>query len=142
MRHSVIIIFLTILISCTTKTRVDGVQIGNTLHEQQDFSTNIRFAELIHQSLNRNTEAFAELLRFPCGGAAGCYDLGSVITQIVYKVGEQNFSEMIKNFSKEQKHDIRNYLEVGLEYGYRVEKSAPNKTVDQQFPFLNKMLVH
>jgi hypothetical protein len=132
---------LTVLTSCTINTSVDSVQIGNTLQEQQDFSTNKRFAKLVHQSLNRNAEAFAELLRFPCGGAAGCYDLGSVITQIVYKVGEQNFSEMIKNFSKEQKRDILNYLEVGLEYGYNLEKSAPNKTVDQQFPFLNKSLV-
>ena|SRR5436190_14230814 len=141
MRHFLIIIVLTVLTSCTINTSVDSVQIGNTLQEQQDFSTNKRFAKLVHQSLNRNAEAFAELLRFPCGGAAGCYDLGSVITQIVYKVGEQNFSEMIKNFSKEQKRDILNYLEVGLEYGYNLEKSAPNKTVDQQFPFLNKSLV-
>jgi len=142
MRHFLIILILTVLSSCSKKTIVEGVQIGNTLYEQQNLSTNKKFASLIHKSLNRDTEAFGELLRFKCGGAAGCYDLGSVITQIVYRLGEQNFSEMIKNFSNEQKRDIRNYLEVGLEYGYRLEKSTANKTVDQQFPFLSKSLVH
>lgn len=140
MRLFLIIIVLTTLSSCTTRTSVDGVRIGNTLQEQQDVSTNKRLGELIHQSLNHNADAVAELLRFPCGGAAGCYDLGSVITQIAYNVGEKNFSEMIKNFPKEQKRDILNYLEVGLEYGYRLEKSTPNKTVQQQFPFLYKNL--
>lgn len=84
----------------------------------------------------------AELLKFKCGDAASCYDLGSVITQIVYRVGERDFSKMVSNFSRKQKRDVRNYIEVGLEYGYRLIKDMPNKSIEQQFPLLNESLLN
>jgi hypothetical protein len=140
MRNSLLYTFLAILCSCTIKTEVEGIRIGNSLSENQDFSTNKKFIDLIHKSINRNADAFAELLKFECGGAAGCYDLGSVITQIVYRTGERDFLNMVSSFSREQKSAIRNYLEVGLEYGYSLTRDTPNKSIESQFPMLIKTL--
>lgn len=138
-KYLIYFLFFITFSSCVT-TEVKGIKIGHTLYEQQDFITNKKFCMLINQTLNQNSSALIALLNFPCGGAAGCYDLGSVISQIAYKIGEQDFFKMINIFSKKQKTEIRSFIEVGLKYGFRLNNNRPNKTLDEEFPLLSKAL--
>jgi hypothetical protein len=122
--------------------RVEGVTINGTLTAQQDYLTNWRMCRLISSALHHDNQALAELIAFDCGGAAGCYDLADVITQIMIRVGEPEFMRMTAHFSPHQQRDVRNFLEVGLEYGsYTVRKSAGN-SVHEQLPDLDRQLAH
>jgi len=134
------LLFVVCLFLVCCKTEVENIKIGNTLYEQQDLSTNKRFADLIKRTLSRDSAALIELINFNCGGAAGCYDLGSVITQIVNRIGEYKFLKMVSQFSNQQKLQIRNFIVVGLEYGYRLNVDMENKTIDKQFPEIDKIL--
>jgi hypothetical protein len=93
MKH-LILYFLLIftLLSCERKQKVvDGIEIGYTLYTNQTLEQNEKLNKLISQTLNKNSNALSELTEFWCGGGAGCYDLGGVISEIVYKMGETEF---------------------------------------------------
>jgi len=119
---------------------VEGVVINGTLTEQQDYMTNRQMCQLISRSLHHDSQALAELVAFDCGGAAGCYDLGDVITQILCRIGEPEFGRMTAHFSLQQQRDVRSLLEVGLEYGSHAVCKRPGDSVREQFPILNRQL--
>jgi len=97
---------------------------------------------LISRALDHDGQALAELVAFDCGGAAGCYDLADVITQIMARVGVPNFMQMTAHFSIQQQRDVRHFLEVGLASGrYAVRKSLDN-SVHGQVPALDRQLAN
>jgi len=74
---------LIMLISCgSEETR--SVLVGNALYAHLSFREKNEINNLIKSSLSGNESAILGLINFPCGGAAGCYDLGFVITQVIY----------------------------------------------------------
>lgn len=129
----------TICGSCEQR-EVEGITISGTLTVQQDYTTNRRMCQLISQSLHHDSQALAELVAFDCGGAALCYDLGDVITQILCRVGEPEFMRMTAHFSAQQQRDMRSFLEVGLEYGSHSVRKRLGNSVREQFPLLDRQL--
>ena len=139
MKKLIIIITSILFVSCI-KNEVDGIQIGHTLIENRDYSENKKLAHLIEDVLNQNRNSLSDLINFNCGGAAGCYDLGSVITQIIKKVGENNFIVMSQDLHDSEKLELNGFIEVGLEYGYRLNGKKQNKEFKKEFPLLYKYL--
>ena len=109
--------------------RINGIEIGNALYSNQTLKENKKLSELIKQTLNNNSKSLFELIEFPCGNASGCYDLGFILTQIVYKTGETNFIKMISTL--EDKENLKSLIEVGFEYG-----NYENKKMEMEFPKL------
>lgn len=68
---------------------------------------NQRFRSLTEKTIKKDWQALVELSHFPCGGGAGCYDLGIVITEIAYRIGEADFIAMVKELTQIQKRRIR-----------------------------------
>ena len=93
------------LTSCR-QNKVDGVIIGNALFENQDYSTNKTLCNIIKRTLDKDQHALIELTEFWCGGAAGCYDLGYVLTQIINKIGEPEFIKLTHGLTEKQKNEI------------------------------------
>ena len=120
--------------SCKEKV-VDGIEIGHTLYTNQSFEQNKKLSELITQTLNKNSNGLSELTELWCGGGAGCYDLGFVFTQLVYRIGETDFIKMAKKLTKKQKGSLKGFLNVGFEYG-----NYNNKKTETEFPKLTKFL--
>jgi len=114
--NSVIIICLGLLISCKTDN-VEGIILKNTLVELQDYSENKRMASLIKATLNEDSEAFKQLINFPTGGGESSYNLGYVITQIIYRIGGNETIELIKNYDSRDLNLLQGMINVGLEYG-------------------------
>jgi hypothetical protein len=85
-------------------------------------------------------QALAELVAFDCGGAARCYDLADVITQILCRVGEPEFMRMTATFSTQQQRDVRSFIEVGLKYGQHSVRKRRDNSINQQFPDLDRQL--
>ncbi|UXE68672.1 MAG: hypothetical protein KA713_08920 [Chryseotalea sp. WA131a] len=96
-----------ILLTSCRQSNIDGVIIGNTLFENQDYPTNKRFCNIINRTLEKDQQALIELTEFSCGGAAGCYDLGYVLTQVINRIGEQEFIKLINGLTEKQKNEIK-----------------------------------
>ena len=112
----IIALMISYLSSCKKKS-VANVEIGQTLYLNQGFFENRRLINLIDRTLNNDDKALAELISFPCGGAAGCYDLGFIITQIIYAKTHQDFLNLASDLDYNQIKQLRALIEVGLEYG-------------------------
>ena len=119
------------------RQEVDGIRIGETLYVHQSLDENQRFRSLIEQTLKKDSQALVGLQDFPCGGGAGCYDLGVIITEIVYRNGEADFIAMVKKLSQNQKRQIWSYIRAGLEYGdFNSDGKTDNKRIEDEFPEL------
>ena len=140
-RNTVIIFTVTLtLISCK-QNEVDGIIIGNILCENQSFSNNRELRKLIRQTLNKNEKSLSILNNFWCGGGAGCYDLGFIVTQIIYRLGEQEFINMVSKLNREEFISFKSLIEVGLEYGDNDrDGKMDKKKIENEFPCLYKLL--
>ncbi|MCW8897805.1 MAG: hypothetical protein OQJ96_04045 [Flavobacteriales bacterium] len=123
------------------QNEVNGIIIGLTLSENQSLSENRELIQLIKDALNLNEQAIPKLINFPCGGAAGCYDLGFVLTQIIYQIGEDEFIEMILLLDTNYINKLQGLIMAGLEYGdNNNDGKSDNKKIEKEFPTLNEIL--
>ena len=130
-----------ILLTSCRQSKVDGVIIGNTLYENQDYATNKRLCDIINRTLDKDQQALIELTEFSCGGAAGCYDLGYVLTQIINRIGEKEFVKLINGLTEKQKNEISGLIVVGLEYGDNdYDGKMDDTTISATFPDLDQAL--
>jgi len=88
---------------------------------------------LINQTLSKDINALKTLTYLSCGGGAGCYDHGWVLVQILYRLGDVQFAEMIKSWRPDEKTMLLSFLYVGAEYGmtkdhYYIDKHYPKTT--------------
>jgi hypothetical protein len=130
-----------ILLTSCRQSNIDGVIIGNTLCENQDYPTNKRLCNIINRTLEKDQQALIELTEFSCGGAAGCYDLGYVLTQVINRIGEQEFIKLINGLTEKQKNEINGLIAVGLEYGDNdYDGKMDDTTISATFPELEQAL--
>lgn len=128
------------LASCSLN-EVDGIWIGETLYDNQSFAKQQELRQLIRQTLNRDEKALAKLSDFWCGGGAGCYDLGFVITQIIYRIGEKDFIAMASTLASKQSAVIESLITAGLEYGdQNNDGKVDNRRIETEFPALSELL--
>ena len=121
-------------LSCK-ENEVAGIQIGQDLYIGQSLNENKNLVKLITKTLNKDSNALSELIEFWCGGGAGCYDKGIVISEIVYKMEESEFMKLASKLDFKQKNHLKGLLQVGLEYGYE-----PSRKIEIEFPSLNELL--
>ena len=92
----IILLFLTIILVSCKKEKVDGIIIGDTLFVHQSLAENQKMENLIYQALKKDKSAIIGIINFPNGGAASSYDLGYVLTQIIYRIGENDFANILR----------------------------------------------
>ena len=85
----------------------------------------------------KDKSAIQELLKVDCRGGAGCYDLGFIFYQLVFKIGEDEFIGLTTDLSPQEKGFLLGFIDVGLEYGY---EPYSTKTTENTFPKLYKVL--
>ena len=140
MKNLILISLLLFLISCK-KENIEGVEIGKTLLENQNFAENKKLDTIIRTTLKGDFNSLRRLNHFPCGDGAGCYDKGFIITQIIYKIGENNFNKMVDNLDRKELYGIEDYIKAGLEYGdNNKDGRMDNKIAEKEFPTLMKKL--
>ncbi len=112
-----------------------------TLLENQSFAENKKLDTIIRKTLKGDYNSLRRLNHFPCGDGAGCYDKGFIITQIIYKIGENNFNKMVDNLDRKELYGIEDYIKTGLEYGdNNKDGKMDNKIAEKEFPILMKKL--
>lgn len=128
------------LTSCK-RNEVDGILIEHTLYIHQSFSDNKELRQLIRKTLNKDEKALAKLNDFWCGGGAGCYDLGFIVTQIIYKLGEKDFMTMVDKLDNKEVRGLEGLIMAGLEYGDNdLDGKMDNKKFENEFPELFQIL--
>ena len=139
--NKIILLFLTIILVSCKKEKVDGIIIGDTLFVHQSLSENRKMENLIKNSLKKDKNAILEIKNFPNGGAASSYDLGYVLTQIIYRIGEKDFADILREIPKSERNGIEGLIAVGLEYGDNdYDGKMDNKRIESEFPKLTKIL--
>jgi hypothetical protein len=127
--------------SCSDTVIVDGVKVDHTLYENLTIAEQTALKDIIHATLKLDNNALTQLVGYECGGAAGCYDLGFVVTQIIYKVGETNFSRMLDGQTDKSVRELNDLIGVGLEYGDNNQDGRrDNTTIDHVFPTLSRQI--
>ena len=140
MKKILLISVILIFIACK-KDNINGIIINTTLLENQSLYENRKLDTIINKTLKGDWNSLRRLNHFPCGEGSGCYDKGFVITQIIYKIGEQNFIKMVRKLDKKELYGIEDYIRVGLEYGdNNYDGKMDNKNSETEFPLLMKLL--
>lgn len=137
-------IFILCVIVCffsCNKNKINGIVIGKTFIENQTYNENKRLDTIIQKTLKGDYNSLRRLNHFPCGEGAGCYDKGYIITQIIYKLGEDNFSKMVNKLDQKELYGMEGYINVGLEYGdNNFDGKIDNLIFKNEFPKLYKTL--
>lgn len=87
--------------------------------------------ELINGVQKGDVSALKKLVRYDCGGGAGCYGLGHILAQLAYQLGDDKISQMAEQLNETDKGYFDLWLGMGLEYGYGIgmpdeqEKALP-----------------
>lgn len=134
------LLFALTVMSCK-RNEVDGILIDSTLFENQSLESNQELRQLIQKTLKEDEIALDKLINFGCGGAAGCYDLGFIVTQIIYRMGEKEFVRMASKLEINSLYGLEGLVEVGLEYGY-IDKDGKMdyKNIEDEFPELSALI--
>lgn len=140
LKFLIITIILLNILSCKKK-EIEGIIIGNTLLENQTVEENKKLDTIILKTLNGDYNSLRRLNHFQCGDGAGCYDIGYIITQVIYKLGEAKFIKMVEKLDDRELYEIEDYIKVGLEYGDNdYDGEIDNKKIEIEFPRLFKVL--
>lgn len=140
-RMLIISLLIPLAFNSCKQRKTNGIEITETLYVHQDYETNKELRKLIQETLNQNEKAIPKLINFPCGDGAGCYDLGFVLTQIIYRIGENEFNEMVLRLDIEEIKGLRSLIKAGLEYGdHNNDGKTDNKRIEKEFPILNETL--
>ncbi len=120
---------------------INGIVMGETFIENQTYKENKSLDTIIQKTLKGDYNSLRRLNHFPCGEGAGCYDKGYIITQIIYKLGEDNFSKMVNKLDQKELYGMEGYIDVGLEYGdNNFDGKIDNLIFKNEFPKLYKTL--
>ena len=114
---------------------VDGIKVtgvDGALFYNNSVNDNLKLQRLIKGVLAKDQSTLKDLIAYDCGGGAGCYDLGFIFSELVYKMGEDAFIQLTNDLNQEQKSTLEFYLRAGLEYGY-----SPNSTRNIETSFLD-----
>ena len=121
--------------------KVNGIVIRRCLYVHQSFSEKRELKKLIRQTLNKDEKALVKLNNFWCGGAAGCYDLGFVITQIIYRIGEEDFIKMVNKLDCKEVVELEWYIRLGLAYGdHDKDGILDDRKIENEFPNFYRLL--
>jgi len=141
MVKNIIFIFLILTIISCKKEKIDGIIIGDTLFVHQSVSENRKMVNLINKALKKDKNAIIEITNFPNGGAASSYDLGYVLTQIIYRIGENEFADILRKIPKSERNEIEGLISVGLEYGDNdYDGKMDEKRMETEFPKLTEII--
>ncbi len=133
---------ITLTFDSCKQRETNEITIGSALYDNQDYKSNRHIRLLIQKTLEKDAQSLLDLINTDCGQAAGCYDLGFIVTQIIYSTGEKKFIEMLKDFNERDLDKLTNLIHAGLEYGDNdKDEKIDNRLMNDQFPMLDEFLM-
>lgn len=124
------------LLSCNSKCSVEGIDVPETIQISSK-EKGINYCELLEKSLQKEKNSVVKLSLLDFDGSSG-YDHGTILVDLVKKLGEDEYIVLINQVNSNEKKKIEAYLEVGLMYHY--DDKLKEKSVDESFPKLSTFL--
>lgn len=142
MIKTIAIAFMTILtISCTVK-EYKKVVIPYSINNRSDLMS-WKLKGIIDSAFRMESDAFRDFIVLSnTVDGESAYDLGYVLTQIIYMIGEDEFLKTINNLTNDEKEILISFINVGLEYGdNNYDNIQDNKRIEDEFPLIQQALI-
>ena len=144
MIKNIAIKFISILIftiSCTVK-EYRKVVIPYSINNRSDLMS-WKLKGIIDSAFRMESDAFRDFIVLSnTVDGESAYDLGYVLTQIIYMIGEDEFLKTINNLTNDEKAILISFINVGLEYGDNdYDNIQDNKRIEDEFPLIQQKLI-
>ena len=132
---------LVFTISCTVK-EYKKVVIPYSINNRSDLIS-YKLKGIIDSAFRLESDAFIDFIELSnTVDGESAYDLGYVLTQIIYMIGEDEFLKTINNFTNDEKEILISFINVGLEYGDNdYDNIQDNKRIEDEFPLIQQSLI-
>ena len=114
-RWWIVILVLQLFWSCGGSA-VDGIEIGSVLSSHLSYSQLAKLSEGIRLALDDNYSGLETVIETSSDGEAS-YDLGSVVVEILVRIGDDRFARMVSSVDVENRNSLDGLLMAGWEYG-------------------------
>ena len=144
MIKNIAITFISILIftiSCTVK-EYRKVVIPYSINNRSDLMS-WKLKGIIDSAFRMESDAFRDFIVLSnTVDGESAYDLGYVLTQIIYMIGEDEFLKTINNLTNDEKAILISFINIGLEYGDNdYDNIQDNKRIEDEFPLIQQSLI-
>ncbi|MDH0675322.1 MULTISPECIES: hypothetical protein [Empedobacter] len=142
MIKTIAIALMTILtISCTVK-EYKKVVIPYSINNRSDLMS-WKLKGIIDSAFRMESDAFRDFIVLSnTVDGESAYDLGYVLTQIIYMIGEDEFLKTINNLTNDEKAILISFINIGLEYGDNdYDNIQDNKRIEDEFPLIQQSLI-
>ncbi|MGV0924903.1 hypothetical protein [Empedobacter tilapiae] len=144
MIKNIAITFISIFIftiSCTVK-EYRKVVIPYSINNRSDLMS-WKLKGIIDSAFRMESDAFRDFIVLSnTVEGESAYDLGYVLTQIIYMIGEDEFLKTINNLTNDEKAILISFINVGLEYGDNdYDNIQDNKRIEDEFPLIQQKLI-
>ena len=144
MIKNIAIKFISILIftiSCTVK-EYKKVVIPYSINNRSDLMS-WKLKGIIDSAFRMESDAFRDFIVLSnTVEGESAYDLGYVLTQIIYMIGEDEILKTINNLTNDEKAILISFINVGLEYGDNdYDNIQDNKRIEDEFPLIQQKLI-
>ena len=136
-----LISILVFTISCTVK-EYKKVVIPYSINNRSDLMS-WKLKGIIDSAFRMESDAFRDFIVLSnTVEGESAYDLGYVLTQIIYMIGEDEFLKTINNLTNDEKAILISFINVGLEYGDNdYDNIQDNKRIEDEFPLIQQKLI-
>ncbi|MEG1199869.1 MAG: hypothetical protein RSD53_10785 [Algoriella sp.] len=137
-----LISILVFTISCTVK-EYKKVVIPYSINNRSDLMS-YKLKGIIDSAFRLESDAFIDFIELSnTVDGESAYDLGYVLTQIIYMIGEDEFLKTINNFTNDEKEILISFINVGLEYGDNdYDNIQDNRKIENEFPIIQQTLIN
>ena len=137
-----LISILVFTISCTVK-EYKKVVIPYSINNRSDLMS-YKLKGIIDSAFRLESDAFIDFIELSnTVDGESAYDLGYVLTQIIYMIGEDEFLKTINNFTNDEKETLISFINVGLEYGDNdYDNIQDNRRIENEFPIIQQTLIN
>ena len=137
-----LISILVFTISCTVK-EYKKVVIPYSINNRSDLMS-YKLKGIIDSAFRLESDAFIDFIELSnTVDGESAYDLGYVLTQIIYMIGEDEFLKTINNFTNDEKETLISFINVGLEYGDNdYDNIQDNRKIENEFPIIQQTLIN
>ena len=137
-----LISILVFTISCTVK-EYKKVVIPYSINNRSDLIS-YKLKGIIDSAFRLESDAFIDFIELSnTVDGESAYDLGYVLTQIIYMIGEDEFLKTINNFTNDEKETLISFINVGLEYGDNdYDNIQDNRRIENEFPIIQQTLIN
>lgn len=129
-------IILSMCFACCGRKVINGIEVSELLLIASK-EQNIDYCKLLNESIKGDDSSIRQLALLKIYDGAG-YDHGAVVVDLIGLIGEDKFIYSLRTINNEQKKWIKEYIEVGLEYGNN--PNLQTQTFKEAFPKIYEFL--